>query len=92
MMPGQFGSSGRNILIGPGFNQWDVSLSKAFQIREKARVQFRAEAYNISNHPSFTALNTTVHFDGAGNPSQGYGAVSAAGPGRTLAFGAKVLF
>jgi hypothetical protein len=92
MTSGQFGASGRNILIGPGFNQWDVSLSKVFQIREKARIQFRAESYNIWNHPSFTALNTTVHFDNAGNPSQGYGAVAAAGPGRTLAFGAKVLF
>jgi hypothetical protein len=91
MTPGQFGNSGRNVLIGPGFHIWDMALAKNFRLHERAALQFRAEAFNIWNHPSFTAINTTVQFSG-GRPAQGYGAVTAASPGRTLAFGLKLLF
>ena len=92
MVQGRFGDAGRNILIGPGFSQWDISLSKNFSLWEGARLQFRAESFNIWNHPSFTGINTVVRFDAAGKPSQGYGAVNGSGPGRTLAFGLKLLF
>ena len=56
------------------------------------RVQFRAESFNIFNHPNFTGINATVRFDAAGNPTGGFGAVNAAGPGRVLSFGLKLLF
>ncbi len=92
MAPGQFGAGGRNILIGPGFQNWDISLLKNFQLREQTRVQFRAESFNIFNHPNFTGVNTTVRFDASGNPTGGFGAVNAAGPGRVLSLGLKVIF
>jgi hypothetical protein len=92
MVPGQFGDSGRNILIGPFFSQWDVALLKNFRIRERATVQFRAEGFNVANHASFTGINTTVNFNSAGNPSQGFGSLNAASPGRKIQFGLKVLF
>jgi hypothetical protein len=92
MTQGQFGNSGRNILIGPGFHQWDLSLLKNFRIRERASFQFRAESFNVFNHTNFTGLNTTVRLDNAGRPTAGYGAVNAAGPGRVLSFGLKLLF
>lgn len=92
MTPGQFGNSGRNILIGPGFQQWDVSLLKNFRIRERTGLQFRAESFNVFNHTNFTGLNTTVRLDNAGRPTSGYGAVNASGPGRVLSFGLKLLF
>jgi len=92
MIQGRFGDAGRNILIGPGFGQWDISLLKNFQVREKARLQFRAESFNTVNHPSFTGINATVRFDSAGKPTQNYGAVTGAGPGRVLAFGLKLIF
>jgi hypothetical protein len=92
MIQGQFGNSGRNILIGPGFTQWDVALMKNVRFRERANLQFRAESFNVWNHASFTAINTTVRFDAAGKPTQGYGAVTASGPGRILSFGLKLLF
>jgi hypothetical protein len=47
MTPGRFGNGGRNNLIGPGFQNWDVSLLKNLQLREHARLQFRAESFNI---------------------------------------------
>jgi Carboxypeptidase regulatory-like domain/TonB-dependent Receptor Plug Domain len=92
MTQGLFGNSGRNILIGPGFQSWDLSLFKNVALGEKARLQFRAEAFNVFNHTNFTGINTTVRFDSAGRPTGGYGAVNAAGPGRVLSFGLKFLF
>ena len=85
MTLGQFGNSGRNILIGPGFSQWDISLVKNFAVTEHKRFQFRAETFNAFNHPSFTGIGTTA-------TASGFGAVNAAGPGRNLEFGLKFLF
>jgi hypothetical protein len=72
MTAGQFGNSGRNILTGPGYNELDLSLFKRFVIRENVDVEFRAESFNVVNHPSFTALGTVV-----GTPT--FGAVTATG-------------
>ena len=79
-------------MIGPGFSQWDLSMLKNFAIHEWARVQFRAESFNIVNHPSFTSVDTTARFDAAGKPAQTYGAITGAGPSRVLEFGLKLLF
>lgn len=48
-----FGDAGRNILTGPGLQDIDVALSKNTAITEKIGVQFRAEAFNLFNHPNF---------------------------------------
>jgi hypothetical protein len=47
------GDVGRNALRGPGFFQMDFSLMKDFPIREKMKLQFRADLFNIFNHPNF---------------------------------------
>jgi len=49
----QFGNLGRNVVIGPGQRRVDVSLSKQTPLTEGTALEFRAEAYNISNTPSF---------------------------------------
>lgn len=92
MIQGQFGNSGRNVLIGPSYTQTDVALMKNFRVRERFRFQFRGESFNVLNHPSFTGINTTVRFDAQGRPAQNYGAVTSSGPGRVLSFGLKLLF
>jgi hypothetical protein len=92
MVQGRFANSGRNILIGPAFSEWDLTISKYFHIHEGRRLQFRAESFNVLNHPSFTGLHTTVRFDSAGKPTQGVGAITAAGIGSVLEFGAKLNF
>jgi hypothetical protein len=92
MTAGQFGNSGRNILIGPGFQVWNVSVIKNTPFAEKRSLQFRAESFNTFNHPNFTGINRTVNFDASGNPTQNFGAVSGAGPGRVLSFGLKLIF
>jgi hypothetical protein len=92
MTPGQFGNSGRNILRGPGFQNWDITLGKNFTVREHVNLQFRAESFNIFNHTNFTSVNTTVAFDASGNPIAGFGGANAAGPGRSLEFGFRLRF
>ncbi len=50
-----FGNLGRNALTGPGYFNLDMSLAKNFRLTEKASLQFRAEAYNLPNHPNFAS-------------------------------------
>jgi hypothetical protein len=50
---GTTGSSGRNTFRGPGFLNIDASLVKRFAIKERKALTFRAEAYNLINHPDF---------------------------------------
>jgi hypothetical protein len=66
------GNAGRNILIGPGVTSLDFSLFKNNYIKsisENFNIQFRAEFFNIINHPNFapppSATNTDI-FDGTG--------------------------
>ena len=82
---GRFGTSGRNILIGPGFNQWDLSLLKNFSLRETIKLQFRAEAFNIWNHAAFTGISTNFS-------SQNFGQITGSGPGRVFEFGLRLAF
>ena len=63
---GTFGNSARNIVRGPGVNNWDLSIFKEFPVHEQMRFQFRAEAYNAFNHSQFSAEDTTARFDAAG--------------------------
>ncbi len=49
------GSMGRNSLIGPNFKQFDFSIYKDTRITERVKVQFRAEFYNLPNHPNFSS-------------------------------------
>lgn len=51
--PGTFGNFRRNDLSGPSLTQLDLTMRKVFNITERANVEFRAEAYNIFNHPNF---------------------------------------
>lgn len=47
------GTSGRNVLEGPGFSNVDFGLHKKFRITEGSTLQFQANAFNLFNHPNF---------------------------------------
>jgi hypothetical protein len=83
--PYTFGNSGRNILYGPGFGNVNFSLAKTFSIVEKVKLQIRADAVDIFNHPNFGQPNTSIGTLGAG-------VVSSAIDSRTIQLGGVVRF
>jgi hypothetical protein len=48
-----YGNLGRNALVGPTYKQWDLSIYKNTAITERVSVQFRADFFNLLNHPNF---------------------------------------
>ena len=48
-----FGTSGRNMLRGPGRNNFDLSVGRTFKINESKSVEFRSEFFNAFNHAQF---------------------------------------
>ncbi|HEX4169192.1 MAG TPA: carboxypeptidase regulatory-like domain-containing protein [Bryobacteraceae bacterium] len=58
---GHYGTLGRNALVGPGAVNFDTSLFKDFSLTERQKVQFRAEFFNIFNHPQFTNPNAALN-------------------------------
>jgi hypothetical protein len=64
--PGSLGlESGMNWLYAPGLINFDMALQKEFAVKERLRLQFRVDAFNVFNHPNFTVLNTTLNFSGS---------------------------
>jgi hypothetical protein len=61
------GNAATRTFRGPGRNNWNISLFKKFNIHEKFRWEFRAEAYNAFNHTQFSGVDTTLTF----NPTTG---------------------
>jgi hypothetical protein len=61
-----YGNGGRNILRSDGLVELDVTLKKNFLITESKRLEFRAEAFNITNTPTFSAPNATIGSSSAG--------------------------
>ena len=51
---GALSDAGRNTLATPIINNWDITLSKGFTIRERTKLQFRADFFNAFNHPQYT--------------------------------------
>jgi len=50
---GTFGNLGRNVLHGPGLFSIDTSVFRRFPIRERMNLEFRAEAFNVTNRPQY---------------------------------------
>lgn len=61
-----FGDLGRNILRNPFEQNWDMYLTKKFSLTEKYYLTFRAEAFNVFNHPNFVLTNTAFGAPGFG--------------------------
>jgi hypothetical protein len=81
---GTFGNLGRNALRGPGFANFDFSLVKVESIGE-ANVEFRAEVFNIFNHPNFSVPSGVM--------GTSLGVISATiSPERQIQLGVKVGF
>jgi hypothetical protein len=77
----RFGTTGRNIVRGPGFFNINLSLVRDFNLTERFKLQFRAEAYGLTNTPNFAVPATTVSnakfANGAVTSYGGYDIISA---------------
>jgi hypothetical protein len=82
---GQFGNEGRNVVRGPGIADVDLSLFKYFNIDETRRIQFRAECFNLLNHPNFGLPENDLE-------SPAFGQILQAGPPRLLQLALKFVF
>jgi hypothetical protein len=51
--PGTYGNLPRNLLKGPQFHQFDLTLQKRFPINERVNIEFRTEIYNLLNRANF---------------------------------------
>src|SRR5215472_1110455 len=57
---GTFGDLGRDQIYGPGFVNFDFSVTKNIPIHERYTLQFRAEFFNIFNHPNFALPSNVI--------------------------------
>jgi outer membrane receptor protein involved in Fe transport len=89
-MTGQFvqGNLGRNSLRGFGASQWDFAVHRDFPVRESLRLQFRAEMFNVLNHPNFGQPDGTLTDPHFGLSTQMLGQSLSGGPGGNLGGGA----
>jgi hypothetical protein len=82
----RWGTAGRDVTVGPGIIDIDFSVAKNFKFTELQYMEFRAEFFNIPNHPIFAAPGSTV---GTGT----YGVISLTQvDSRQLQFGLKYVF
>ncbi|MEK7404239.1 MAG: carboxypeptidase regulatory-like domain-containing protein [Acidobacteriota bacterium] len=82
---GTFGNLGRNVVIGPGGHNWDLSAQKYFAFDEQRKLEFRAEVFNAPHHFSYWSVATQL---GASN----FGQVTNATDPRTFQLALKLLF
>ncbi len=83
----EIGTAGRNVFRNPAFFETDASLVKRFAITERHQVQFRAEAYNLFNHPNFGFTSSNLNLNNPatfGKFSQTIGTQTSSGSARTL--------
>jgi len=83
--PFTFGNTGRNTIDGPGIRTVDFSLFKNFVFSESKSLQFRAEFFNLLNHPNFDPPGVTF-----GTPS--FGVIGGAADPREIQFALKFIF
>ena len=57
----RFGNVGRNTMRGPGVVNLDLSLFRTFKLTRQVKLQFRVEAFNVSNTPHFANPNSNVN-------------------------------
>ena len=91
---GASGNAPKDVIRGPGLNNWDLSLFKNFPIASETRLlQLRWEMYNAFNHTQFTAVDTSTRFapDGSQTNTR-FGSYIAANPPRQMQLSLRFIF
>jgi Carboxypeptidase regulatory-like domain/TonB dependent receptor len=87
-----FGSLGRNVVIGPGFQNVDFSVLKKTNITERLRTEFRAEIFDLFNHANFGQPGAVVGSATFGQITNTRFPTSDSGSSRQLQFALKLIF
>jgi hypothetical protein len=82
---GTYGSVSKGQFTGPHFLDWDMGIFKNFDLTERARLQFRAEFFNIFNHTNLLDPVTTVN-------TAGFGSITSANDPRIGQLAMKISF
>jgi hypothetical protein len=83
--PLTYGNAGRGSLEGPGIVNLDLSILRQFRTSENTRVEFRFEAFNVTNHTNFLIPQNSF-------ASSSFGAIGSALEARDLQFGLKFYY
>ena len=82
---GRLGNSTRNQFVGPGLQQWDISLRKQFRLAGTVKAQFQADFFNAFNNLILRNPATTV-------TNSGFGTITSAAPLRNVQIGFRLTF
>ena len=80
-----FGTSGRNVIIGPGAQLWDMSIERVFRLREHINFTLRGEFYSVFNHQNWGSPDVSV-------PDPQFGAIFNKSNERVVQLAAKLKF
>ena len=79
------GNASRDVALGPGLVNLDLSLAKRIVVSERQSVEFRFEAFNSLNHTNFGNPGTTLG-------SSSFGVISSAGTPRIVQMAIRYRF
>jgi hypothetical protein len=79
------GNSGRNIIIGPGYQDFDFAAQKKFTFSERQGLLFRWEVFNLANHPNFDLPGRQLN-------TSDFGVVTSAKNSRQMQFSLRYSF
>jgi hypothetical protein len=88
----RFGNAGRNVIVGPTFNNIDFSVIKTLELGETARLQWRTEIFDLFNHPNFGQPGNVVGTPAFGRITNTRFPTGESGSSRQIQFALKFLF
>jgi hypothetical protein len=86
------GNLGRNVIVGPTFNNIDVSITKTTTLSESLRLQLRAECFDLFNHANFGQPGNVVGTPSFGRITNTRFPTGEAGSSRQVQFAMKLMF
>ena len=89
---GEFGTAPRNLISGAGTWQIDMGAGKTFPLSERGRLEFRAEFFNIFNHPTFALPYNVVGTSSFGQILSTFGSTLGFGVNRQIQLALKLKF
>ena len=88
----RLGNLGRNVVIGPTFNNTDFSITKTTKLNERFRLQLRAEIFDLFNHANFGQPGNVVGTPSFGRITNTRFPTGESGSSRQIQFALRLIF